>query len=868
MLQKTLQMERFFTADIKGNPLDHVNYIKKDMVIKDHQGREIFHLKDGEFPEFWSENACRIVSSKYFCRRKDRTETSVRQIIERVTHRFCEFAIRDGYLDQESAEVFRDELRYLLVHQIGCFNSPVWFNLGLYEAGTEQTSACFILNLEDNMESLLKCQRDEVMIAKNGSGSGVVNSKIRSVRDMMSRGGRPSGPLSFMKARDSWANIILSGGVLRRFAKMEILHYWHPDIDDFVDVKGLEEEKARRLGPEYHPWFQNSNFSVRLDGKFWEKYKKDEDILCYDRRGDKVLHQYKARALMRKIAEGTHRCGDPGVQYEDTMYKWITTRGDSTDIITNPCSEYIWYPNTSCNLASLNVVKFMDAQGNINYTALEKAVNTFIIAQDLLVHTSGYPTEEIFENTKKYRNLGLGFSNLGAALMRKALSYNSDEGREFARDFQSHLQYYSLKQSVRLAREIGPAEGYDEEKTLESLSLSAEYLKGPLHRSWMALLDEVKEVGLRNCQVSVLAPTGTISFMMDCETTGIEPVLYLKQVKNVVDGYRMEITIPSVEDALRKLEYPEETILRIMDHVVQKSTVEWCEDLLEEHLPIFDTSFSAFDGGRSLPPEAHIDMCASVQPFVSGGISKTVNLPHEITVEEIEALYLRAYEKGLKCVAMYRDGSKVHQVLEKPGEKKKKEEGQPKVRGFGERKKLPDTCDARRHKFSVGGHSGFLHYSCYPDTKEIGEIFMTMSREGSTLGGLLDCFAASISIGLQYGVPIDEYIRKFINTRFVPSGYTDNKKVRRASSIVDYVFRYLALEFERKDLLGMPAEDLETNGTSHTPPSESASHNDDGINNGGGTILDGPPCDVCGSMTYVSGACYVCSNCGTTTGCG
>ncbi len=862
MLQKSLTIYRHFTTAGK-DPLDEVKYVYRDIIIKDQKGHEIYRLEQGEFPEFWSDNACRIVASKYFSRNPKNRETSVRQLIGRVVERLREFALRDGYLDEEGAQIFRDELAFLLVNQWGCFNSPVWFNLGLYEPGTEQTSACFVLPLEDTMESLLKCQRDEVMIAKNGSGSGVVNSKVRSSKDIMSRGGRPSGPLSFMKARDAWANIILSGGVLRRFAKMEILHYWHPDIEDFVSVKAVEEEKARRLGPDYHPWFQNSNFSVRVDDVFWEKYKNDEEILCYDRYGKKVLHRYRARDLLRKIAEGTYNCGDPGLQYEDTMYKWITVKGDPTDIITNPCSEYIWYPNTSCNLASLNLMKFVDSEGKINHADLQQAVNIFILGQDLLVHTSGYPTKEIYDNTVKYRNLGLGFSNLGATLMRQGLPYDSDEARQFAKEFMSHIQYYALKQSLQLARELGPAEGYDPEKYEEYLHLAAEHLdpESHLYEQWMALIEEVKTTGLRNCQLTVLAPTGTISFMMDCETTGIEPVLFLKQVKNVVDGYRMEITTPSVEFGLRKLGYPEKDIQEIMQYVLEKGTIEGCDLVKEKDIPVFDTSFSATRGGRCHRPEAHIDMCAAVQPFVSGGISKTVNLPNEITVEEIEKLYLRAYEKGLKCVAMYRDGSKVRQVLEKPDEQKK-EKKKPAPR-FGERKKLPDTCDAKRHKFVVGGHSGFLHYSTYPDTQQIGEIFLTMSREGSTLGGLLDCFAASISIGLQYGVPIEEYIRKFINTRFVPSGYTDNKEIPRASSIVDYVFRYLALQLGHQDLVGVVEQ---THSGGNKPVEKSSSSQSFG--NGDEKVLDGPPCDVCGSMTYVSGRCYVCSNCGTTTGCG
>ena len=848
MLQKSLSLERYFTKGLSRHPLDAVNYVKKDITITNAEGEEIYRLKEAEFPTFWSDNAARIVASKYFSRLEGKEETSVRQLIGRVCQRFYELALREGYFDEEGAKIFEEELSYLLLHQYGCFNSPVWFNFGLYEIGEEQTSACFVLPLEDTMESLLKCQWDEVMIARNGSGSGVVNSKVRSSKDTMSRGGKPSGPLSFIRARDAWASIILSGGVLRRFAKMEILHYWHPDIEEFVRAKAEEEEKARRLFPHYQPWFQNSNFSVRLDAAFWEKYHRDEEVLCYDRTGTKVLHRYRARDLLRQIAEATHACGDPGLQFEDTMYKWITVSGDPTTITTNPCSEYIWYPNTSCNLASLNVVKFLKEDGSIHLEALKRAVQVFVTAMDLLVHTSGYPTPEIYRETCRYRNLGLGFSNLGAAILRKALPYDSEAAREFARDFQAHLHFFALSQSLELARALGHAEGFDRDKCLESLALSQKHLSPdhPLYSSFGKLIDEVQRVGLRNCQVTTIAPTGTISFMMDCETTGIEPVLFLRQVKNLVDGYCMEITIPSFVQALKKLGYAEQDIHTIQKYVMETGSVEGCSILRKEHLPIFDTSIPKTSQGRCLRPEAHIDMCAAVQPFVSGGISKTVNLPSHITVEEIEKLYLRAYEKGLKCVAMYRDGSKVRQVLEKPGEKK-----EPiRVRTFGERRKLPDTCDAKRHKFVIGGHSGFLHYSCYPDTKELGEIFLTMSREGSTLGGLLDCFAAAISIGLQYGVPLEEFIRKFINTRFVPAGYTQNPEIPRASSIVDYVFRYLALEFGKTDLLGAPHD----GNTSKGAPQQ--------------MLLDGPPCDICGQLTYVSGRCYVCSNCGTTTGCG
>lgn len=864
--KRLVELKRYFTKKDQ-DVFSTVDWKTQDIIIKDNNGNIIFECKDADFPSTWSDNSCRIVASKYFSKHPQKKENSVMQLITRVVNRIAEFS--KEYFDEFNQNIFRDELSYILLHQYACFNSPVWFNLGIKDPGDEQTSACFILDLQDNMQNILKCQVDEVMIAKSGSGSGVVNSNIRSKSDIMTSGGNPSGPISFMEARDSWANIILSGGVLRRFAKMEILHYDHPDIMDFINVKKQEEEKLLNIGSEYKAKFQNSNFSVRVDRKFWDLIEDDGEVICKYKDGS-VAHKYKARFLLRKIAEGTHRCGDPGMQFEDRMYDSITVSGDQRQIGTNPCSEYIWYPNTSCNLASINIKKVLkensetgkEIMSYIDVHKLEFITSMMTIAMDLLVHNSSYPTEEIKQNTSKYRNLGLGFSNLGASLLSLAIPYDSENGRYFATCIQAIIQYNALYTSTFLAKHFGHAEGFDLDKQTLVLNAMVYYLnleklnKTSLHsylfdkeiyihdedseRSiasrMQILLEKTHLYGLRNCQSTTVAPCGTISFMMDCDTTGIEPVLFLKQIKNVVDGYKMVITIFSVISALKLLGYSKEDIQSIEEYIQEHGTVYGCDIIKQDHLNIFKTSL----GDNSIEPEGHIRMCSAVQPFVNGGISKTINAPSSITVEEIEDLYKLAYKSGMKCVAIYRDGSKATQVLETSDKKKTEVKSN--------RRKLPDTCLAKRHKFSIDGNSGFIHYTCYPGENKLGEIFITMSREGSTLGGLLDSFAASISIGLQYGVPLEVYIEKFINTRFVPSGWTSNKEIRMESSIIDYIFRFIADEFG----LNPGSNNMEVK-----EPTEKKH-----------VILDGPPCGICGGLTYQSGTCDICSNCGETTGCG
>ena len=934
------------------NPFDEVEWELRTASIQNEKGQSIFEQRGIEVPKDWSQTATNIVASKYFHGKlgTPERESSVRQLIGRVADTIAQWGREGGYFRaEEDTQAFHDELTHLLVRQKVSFNSPVWFNCGLwhkYQRSSQgggwywdlatgsikketeayrhpQCSACFINSVQDNLESILNLAKTEGMLFKWGSGTGTNLSPLRSSVETLSGGGVASGPLSFMKGYDAFAGVIKSGGKTRRAAKMVILNIDHPDIVDFIDCKAKEERKAWALvdagydssldGEAYSSiFFQNANNSVRVTDEFMKAVIEDKDWATVGITNRQPVKTYRARDLMRKIAEAAWQCGDPGMQFDTTINKWHTSKTTAPINASNPCSEYMFLDDTACNLASLNLMKFLKADGKFDVEAFRQAVEVTILAQEILVDNASYPTEKIARNSHNFRPLGLGYANLGALLMANGLPYDSDAGRDFAGVITAIMHGQAYLTSSRVAAELGPFPNYEVNRdpfvNVISMHRNAlgninprnvpENLSETAKRIWDDCMTNGMKNGYRNAQVTVLAPTGTIGFMMDCDTTGIEPDLALVKYKKLVGGGLIKIVNNVVPTALLRLGYTEQEASEIVNYIDLNGTIEGGPHLKPEHLPVFDCSLKPANGKRSIHYVGHIRMMAAVQPFLSGAISKTVNLPEESTVEDVSNAYMEGWRLSLKAIAIYRDGSKRSQPLntsdakpkQEPEGKSQKPEGsestasspQPLASGRPFRRKLPDERRAVTHKFSVGGHEGYLTVGLY-DNGQPGEIFITMAKEGSTVSGLMDSFATAVSLALQYGVPLKVLCDKLSHTRFEPSGWTPNTEIRYAKSVMDYIFRWLALKFLPKD--AQPREDTSvarperaeasqaaelasqfSRLAGERPGEPSASPNQPGLA-GVEQADDAPSCADCGAIMVRNGACYRCMNCGSTSGC-
>jgi len=824
-----LTFPRFFTG--RGvDPFDEVDWEIRAAVIGNERGEVVFEQRDVEIPKFWSQQATNIVVSKYFRGQigTPERERSVKQLIGRVVTTITEWARADKYFaSEEDLQAFSDDLKHILVYQKAAFNSPVWFNCGFEKA--PQCSACFINSVQDTMDSILTLARTEGMLFKFGSGTGTNLSPIRSSREFLAGGGTASGPVSFMKGYDAFAGVIKSGGKTRRAAKMVILNADHPDIVDFINCKVEEEKKAWALidagydgsftGPAYASvFFQNSNNSVRVTDDFMRAVLDDSAWDTHAVRDGAVMDTYRARDLMHLVAEGTHVCGDPGMQFDTTINEWHTCPETDRIYASNPCSEYMFLNDSACNLASINLMKFVRIDEDLknaefDVTAYKAAIHTLITAQEIIVDNASYPTPAIEKNSHAYRPLGLGYANLGALLMSRGLPYDSDAGRDYAAALTALMTGEAYAQSARIARDCGgPFAGYEKNrepflrvmrKHREAMrDVNARNVPSDLYSSakgsWDDAVDLGEQFGYRNAQATVLAPTGTIGFMMDCDTTGVEPDIALVKYKKLVGGGLMKIVNQTVPMALRKLGYTQPLIDAIVDYIDKTETIEGAPALRESHLPVFDCAFKAAKGHRSIHYMGHIKMMGATQPFISGAISKTVNVPKEATVDEIMQAYVQSWKLGAKAISIYRDGSKRTQPLNTSKDKAPGADAlaQAAVQLVTQpvRRKLPDERKAITHKFDIAGHEGYITVGLF-ENGQPGEIFLVMAKEGSTISGFADAFAQAISYALQYGVPLQALVDKFSHVRFEPSGMTRNPEIRFAKSIVDYIFRWLASKF-------------------------------------------------------------------------
>jgi ribonucleoside-diphosphate reductase alpha chain len=1009
---KGLEFEpRFHTQT--GSPFDHVEWDRRTAEINDDSGKVIFKQENVEVPRSWSALATKIAVSKYFYGdltngtdpHKGGRESSIRQLIHRVTRTITDFGKADGYFaDEASAEAFYHDLTWLCLHQHGAFNSPVWFNVGLHQqygigkdagqgnyyfnratgqaerAPTQyeypQASACFIQSVDDNMESIMDLAKSEAMLFKYGSGTGSDLSTLRSTREKLSGGGKPSGPLSFLKVYDQVASVVKSGGKTRRAAKMNTLKDWHPDIEEFIESKMREEKKAWALieqgydgsfnGEAYGSvMYQNENLTVRVSDEFMDAAIGGREWTTIRVTDGKPCEKKDARTLLRKIAEGTHVCGDPGMQFDSTIHKWHTCKGTARQNSTNPCSEYLFLDNTACNLASLNLMKFKREDGTFDVEKFKAAVRIFITAQEIVVDNASYPTKWIAENSHIFRTLGLGYANLGALIMSYGHGYDSPEGRALAGSITAIMTGHAYEQSARISGITGPFPGYHDsrasgvakpvapdnvEPMLEVMKLHRdavehiegsgefEYLRDEARLVWDEALRLGKQQGYRNAQVTVLAPTGTIGFLMDCDTTGIEPDIALVKYKLLAGGGMLKIVNQTVRPALQKLGYSEADIEAIVAHIDKHDTIEDVEvdgqtvrsGLRPEHVSVFDCAFKPMRGQRSLSYHAHIRMMAAAQPFLSGAISKTVNLPEQASVEDIMDTYIEGWKLGLKAIAIYRDGSKRSAPVvtdkkkhgtgtsELEAELSSKSELETRVVELEDeldamraklaqplRQRLPDTRVALNHKFDIAGHEGYITVGLF-ENGQPGELFIQMAKEGSTIGGLMDTVATLTSIALQYGVPLESLVKKFAFQRFEPSGFTKNADIRNASSITDYVFRWLGCQFikgykeatapnrnqpelpmkeinemERK-AVNRPVSDLPRTGEREIIDVITQTQNSEGtplhvagtathaerIQGALGTMFMDTTCSNCGSNKVIrAGACGVCTECGTSQGC-
>ncbi|HXQ26499.1 MAG TPA: vitamin B12-dependent ribonucleotide reductase [Candidatus Acidoferrales bacterium] len=922
-----LEFHRRFT-DGKVAPFDAVEWERRTALIGNDKGQVIFRQENVEVPKSWSQTATNIVTSKYFHGKPNTAEreTSVRQLIARVADTIVRWGVEGGYFaSAESKHAFRDELTHLLVEQKMAFNSPVWFNVGVQ--AKPQCSACFINSVQDNMDSIMNLAKTEGMLFKWGSGTGTNFSSLRGSHEQLSGGGIASGPVSFMKGFDAFAGVIKSGGKTRRAAKMVILNVDHPDILEFIESKMKEERKAQVLIEQgYDPaidgeayssvFFQNANHSVRVTDEFMRAVEEDRNWWTRRVTDGEPVDQYRARDLMRKMAESAWQCGDPGMQYDTTVNRWHTCKATDRIYASNPCSEYMFLDDTACNLASFNLLKFLGSNGQFDTEGFRHAVDVTITAQEILVDNASYPTEKIGRNSHDYRPLGIGYANLGALLMSLALPYDSDGGRDFCGAITALMTGESYAQSARVAERMGPFGGYprNRESMLDVIRMHRDSLR-PIkgdnvqpsllyaaQESWDTALELGEKFGYKNSQVSVLAPTGTIGFMMDCDTTGIEPDLALVKQKRLVGGGVIKIVNNTVPQALMKLGYAPEDVAKIVDYIDAQGKIEGAPGLKPEHLPVFDCSLAPMGGGRSISWRGHLRMMAAAQPFLSGAISKTINMPEESTVEDIMEAYTESWKLGLKSVAIYRDNSKRSQPLSAAGKKQEEKAAAapaPALVGAAvapaeapapqqqdlfpgtRRHKLPAERNSITHKFSVGGHEGYITVGMYED-RQPGEIFIKMAKEGSTLSGIMDAFALSVSISLQYGVPLRALVDKFVNSRFEPSGYTGNPKIRYAKSVVDYLGRWLGGKFISPDYLDQDggAVETETHAETAAPAAGSAAAtkasapasgtrlpDPERVTRPRDAIEDAPYCSECGMLMTPNGSCYKCSNCGSTSGC-
>jgi ribonucleoside-diphosphate reductase alpha chain len=880
-----------------ADPYDTVEWEIRAAVISSETGDVVFEQRDVEVPKSWSQLATNVVVSKYFRGTigTPARERSVRQLIGRVVNTLGAWGEAQGYFaTPDDRRNFTDEVTHLLLHQKLSFNSPVWFNMGV--EATPQCSACFILSVEDTMDSILDWYRKEGVIFKGGSGSGVNLSKLRSSKERLGGGGTASGPVSFMRAADASAGVIKSGGKTRRAAKMVVLNADHPDIVEFIRCKAEEERKAWALiaagydgsldGPAYSSiFFQNANNSVRVTDEFMQAVVEGRSWSTrYVHDGRHVCETMPARDLFHMIAEATHQCGDPGMQFDTTINAWHTCPNSGRINASNPCSEYMHLDDSACNLASLNLMQFAEPNGGFDVAAFRHAVDLAITAQDIVVDRSSYPTPEIAANARAYRELGLGYANLGALLMSLGLPYDSPAGREYAAAVTALLSGEAYRQSAVLAAALGSYGGYARNRDPQLHVIDKH--RGYAHRldsalvpldllaaardAWDSALAAAREHGVRNSQVTVLAPTGTIAFMMDCDTTGIEPDIALVKYKKLVGGGMLKIVNTTVPRALKRLGYDSREVQEVVEYIDEHETIEGAPPLRPEHLPVFDCAFRPARGARSIHHLGHLRMMGAVQPFVSGAISKTINMPEQATVTDIEDAYLEAWRLGLKAVAIYRDGCKKTQPLN-TGRTKPAEAAVPAAAAPAPtpvRRRLPTDRAAICHKFDIAGHEGYIHVGFYEDGTP-GEIFIKMAKEGSTISGLMDTIGVLTSMALQYGVPLEVLVGKFSHARFEPSGFTKNPEIPIAKSLIDYIFRFLGARFlagEARAAVGLVEREEPRTGAPEAPAA-------DALNPVAPRAIafspqaDAPSCPDCGALMVRNGSCYKCLNCGATSGC-
>jgi ribonucleoside-diphosphate reductase alpha chain len=888
---KGVSVPRHFTR-AGEDPFASVEWELRSAKITNEQGEIVFEQTDVEVPKGWSQLATNVVVSKYFRGHvgTPERERSVRQLVGRVVGRLREWGEASGYFrTPEDAQAFSDELSAILLMQRMAFNSPVWFNLGVADTA-QQASACFINSVDDTMESIMDLAKTEAMLFKGGSGTGSNLSKIRSSRERLAGGGTASGPVSFMRGFDAFAGVVKSGGKTRRAAKMVILNVDHPDIMEFIRCKEEEEKKAWSLiesgydggfnvpGGAYDSvFYQNANHSIRVTDAFMQSVQADGQWQTREVTTGHVADTLRAREVLRTAAEAAHTCGDPGIQYDTTINRWNPVKASGRINSSNPCSEYMFLDDTACNLASLNLMRFLDGEGRFDVESFQRATSLTILAQEIIIDHADYPTPTIARNSHLFRPLGLGYANLGALLMSAGLPYDSDAGRNLSAAITALMCGQAYLTSAEIADAMGPFPRYRMNRkpflaVIEMHKEAAEAIPTngvprDLHeaarRSWAQALEAGRRSGYKNAQVTVLAPTGTIAFMMDCDTTGVEPDIALVKYKKLVGGGFLKIVNNTVPMALRKLGYSDEQVVRIIEYVNENETIEGAPDLKAEHIAVFDCAFRAAKGTRSIHWMGHVRMMGAVQPFLSGAISKTVNLPEDATVDDVMHAYLEGWELGLKALAVYRDGSKRTQPLNagrQPEPVREVEAARPV------RHKLPDERTARTHKFSIAGHEGYLTVGLYEDGQP-GEIFLRMAKEGSTVSGLMDTIATMTSISLQYGVPLKALVDKFSHTRFEPAGFTNNRDIPIAKSVMDYVFRYLGQRYLHGEAEVMDEQEASAEasglaraavaGGSGAAPAPLAFINQS----------DAPGCPDCGSIMIRSGTCYRCPNCGVTSGC-
>ncbi|PPK62219.1 vitamin B12-dependent ribonucleotide reductase [Actinokineospora auranticolor] len=918
-----LRVERVYTT-AGVHPYDEVTWEHRDVVMTNwRDGSVNFEQRGVEFPDFWSVNATNIVTSKYFRGAVGTPvrESSLRQLIDRVVLTYVAAGVKHGYFaTDEDAEVFSHELTWMLLHQVFSFNSPVWFNVGT--SSPQQVSACFILAVDDTMDSILNWYKEEGLIFKGGSGAGLNLSRIRSSKELLSSGGTASGPVSFMRGADASAGTIKSGGATRRAAKMVVLDVDHPDVEEFIETKAREEAKIRVLRDAGFDMdlggsditsvqYQNANNSVRVSDEFMHAVESDGRFGLRSRTTGEVIDRVGAKDLFRKLAKAAWDCADPGIQYDDTINAWHTCPESGRITASNPCSEYMHLDNSSCNLASLNLMKFLAADGTFDAETFAKAVEIVITAMDISICFADFPTEPIADTTRKFRQLGIGYANIGALLMATGHAYDSDGGRALAAAITSLMTGTAYRRSAELAGVVGAFEGYarnaDAHQRVMRKHAAANDLIRTYHandaavqkvatREWQAALAVGARNGWRNAQASVLAPTGTIGLMMDCDTTGIEPDLALVKFKKLVGGGSMQIVNQTVPRALTALGYQGEQVEAIVEYIAEHGHVVDAPGLRPEHYEVFDCAM----GERSIAPMGHVRMMAAVQPFISGAISKTVNMPESASVEEVEEIYFEGWKLGLKALAIYRDNCKVGQPLSagKGAKASAKAEPEKVVEYRPVRKRLPKKRPSQTISFTVGGAEGYLHAGSYPDDG-LGEVFVKLGKQGSTLAGVMDAFSMSISVGLQYGIPLEFYVSKFQNLRFEPAGMTDDPDVRIATSVLDYLFRRLALDYlpyDKRAQLGIftadertaqvaadygSSSDVDLEGlrtsvdatpraeieSSPRPATSEAHSSTELLELHLGKAADAPLCMTCGTKMRPAGSCYVCEGCGSTSGC-